>query len=113
MEPGGRMPDRELAVAGFISRKPGCGMRDRVDARVWVYIAISKRRCDSGKVVVYQVLVLHRGSRGSPGHGIEYPGEQAELSSSHGSSQVKDDGCEGHSESGERRAFEYEELRFL
>jgi hypothetical protein len=76
-------------------------MRDRVDARVWVCIAISKRRCDSGKVIVYQVLVLHRGSRGSPGHGIEYPGEQAELSSSHGSSQLKDDGCEGHAESGE------------
>lgn len=32
IEPGGRMPERELVVEEVISRRPACGMRDRVDA---------------------------------------------------------------------------------
>lgn len=32
MDPGGRIPERELVVAEVISRSPACGMRDRVDA---------------------------------------------------------------------------------
>lgn len=35
MEPGGGMPERELVVAEFISRRPACGMRVRFVARVW------------------------------------------------------------------------------
>lgn len=40
MVPGGRipdMPDLALVVAGFISRRPTWGMRDRVDARGWLF----------------------------------------------------------------------------
>lgn len=40
IDPGGRMPDRALVVAEVISRSPTWGMRDRVEARGRIWMAL-------------------------------------------------------------------------
>lgn len=70
MDPGGRMPERELVVAEVISRRPACGMRDRVEARgrtLRALVSLKHLRWNAD-VIVYHVLVLHAGIGDSPGH---------------------------------------------
>jgi hypothetical protein len=84
--PGAMMPERELVVAELASRKPACGMRIRVEARVWVCDWLSQYYFKSQIKVGghYHVFTLHVWIRGPPDNRrVKYPREEKKLTTSH------------------------------